>query len=55
MTEQQFYELVKEMREAQRAYFKTRDKSWLNKSKDLEKQVDQAIKEFFDNQIKIEF
>ena len=32
--------LVKEMREAQKEYFRTRDKSMLQRSKELEKAVD---------------
>ena len=38
-----FMELVKEMRSAQKEYFRTRDANVLNRSKDLEKKVDRAI------------
>jgi 6-pyruvoyl-tetrahydropterin synthase len=38
-----FVILVKEMRTAQKEYFRTRDKGLLNKSKRLEKEVDEAI------------
>ena len=33
-------DLVRRMRDAQKEYFKTRDKDVLRKSKDLERQVD---------------
>lgn len=42
MTE--FIQLVREMRKAQKEYFKTRDKDVLAKSKQLEKRVDDEIK-----------
>lgn len=42
MTE--FMQLVREMRKAQKEYFKTRDKDVLAKSKTLEKRVDDEIK-----------
>ena len=42
MTE--FMQLVREMRKAQKEYFKTRDKDVLAKSKQLEKRVDSKIK-----------
>lgn len=35
-----FKDLVRRMREAQKEYFRTRDKDVLRKSKDLERQVD---------------
>lgn len=38
-----FVELVARMRNAQREYFKTRDREVLSQSKKLEKQVDQYI------------
>lgn len=41
--EADFYFLVQKMREYQKAYFKTRDKAVLIRSKELEKQVDEAI------------
>jgi hypothetical protein len=40
----QFVETVREMRAAQIAYFRTRDKDIMRKSMALEKQVDDAIK-----------
>lgn len=43
MTE--FMQLVREMRKAQKEYFKTRDKDVLAKSKQLEKRVDDEIKQ----------
>lgn len=55
MTITEIAELVKTMREAQKAYFKTDYQSaykekqeWLKKSKALEKQVDEAVKELLD-------
>lgn len=39
----QFYQLVKTMRDAQRNYFATRDRQWLDRSKELERQVDDVI------------
>ena len=39
----EFVELVAAMRNAQKEYFRTRHQDWLVKSKELEKQVDQAI------------
>lgn len=39
----EFVEKVAAMREAQRQYFKTRDKEWLNKSKSLEREVDKML------------
>ena len=42
MTE--FMQLVREMRKAQKEYFKTRDRDSLAKSKQLEKRVDNEIK-----------
>ncbi len=38
-----FKELVKQMREAQRQYFATRDREWLREAKRLEKEVDKAL------------
>lgn len=43
MESNEFVKLVADMREAQRNYFKTRDRSWLDKSKALERQVDNQI------------
>ena len=40
----EFMQLVREMRKAQKEYFKTRDKDVLAKSKQLEKRVDDEIK-----------
>lgn len=39
----EFYSLVKEMRKAQKEYFRTRSKDSLMKSKALEKQVDEVL------------
>jgi len=43
MNHSQFIELVREMRFNQRQYFKHRTKGFLEKSKELEKQVDQIL------------
>ena len=43
---EEFFELVKEMRDTQKQYFKTRDSNFLNKSKELEKAVDKALDEY---------
>lgn len=39
-----FFNLVKDMREAQREYFRTRSRECLMKSRDLETRVDEQIK-----------
>jgi phosphate uptake regulator len=44
MTAKEFFKLVIEMRNAQRSYFRTRDKGDLQRSKELEKQVDDEIR-----------
>lgn len=44
MTAREFYDLTKAVREAQRTYFRTRLPSDLEKSKRLEKQLDNEIK-----------
>lgn len=44
MTAQQFQELVREMRFNQKQYFKTRSQTYLRKSQELERQVDQYLK-----------
>ncbi len=43
MTNEEFSALVRDMRTAQNDYFKTRSKDALNKSKRLERQVDEAL------------
>ena len=43
MTAKEFFELVVEMRYAQKNYFKTRNQGYLDRSKNLEKQVDKEI------------
>lgn len=45
MTHEEFVALVKSMRDAQKTYFKTRRFSDMELSKNLERQVDAAIKE----------
>ena len=46
----QFIELVREMRNAQKEYFKTRDKDVLLKSKELERKVDSFLAQQVINQ-----
>ena len=48
MTKEKFYEIVRDMRESQKAYFKNRKKEDLQQSKVLERQVDAELTEFFD-------
>lgn len=43
MNAKEFFNLVSEMRQAQRNYFKTRNQGYLDRSKHLEKQVDAEI------------
>ena len=50
MKSNEFVKLVAQMREAQRSYFKTRHPAWLEKSKMLERQVDNQIKAMTDPQ-----
>lgn len=44
MNAREFFDKVAAMRQAQRDYFKTRDKDTLIRSKTLEKEVDDEIK-----------
>lgn len=44
MTEKDFRELVRRMREAQQNYFRTRRKAYLDHSRSLEKQVDAELR-----------
>lgn len=48
-----FFDKVKDMREAQKKYFKTRDLHDLQYAKVLEMQVDEIIKDISDNQTKL--
>ena len=43
MTAREFFNLVREMREAQKSYFLTRSKDLLEQSKQLEREVDREI------------
>ena len=43
MTAKQFFDIVAEMRQAQKNYFKTRNQGYLDRSKHLEKQIDAEI------------
>ena len=42
MTTGEFADIVQKMREAQKQYFKTHSSEWLDKSKALEKQVQEG-------------
>lgn len=46
MTPDEIIKLAKETRDAQKAYFKTRGYTELDKSKKLEKRLDKAIDEY---------
>ena len=46
MTAQQFFDLVCRMRSAQKQYFRTRSYDDLEESKKLEREVDQALRDF---------
>jgi hypothetical protein len=48
MTLQEFADLVGQMRQAQRDYFRTRKPETLNAAKSLERKVDQACKDLAD-------
>ena len=50
MNNLEFYNLVKEMRQAQKEYFRTRSKDILNRSKELERKVDAELQSINDNQ-----
>lgn len=43
MNAKQFFDKVSEMREAQKAYFRTRTSTDLNRSKALEREIDNEI------------
>lgn len=45
MTAKEFFDLVAEMREKQKEYFRTRSSSVLSESKTLERRVDDEIKQ----------
>lgn len=46
MTPDEIIKLAKETRDAQKAYFKTRGYTELDKSKQLEKRLDKAIEDY---------
>ena len=50
MTARELAELVQQMRDEQRAYFKTRATDHLEESKRLEKQVDVAVRSILQRQ-----
>ena len=43
-------ELVKEMRNAQKCYFRERSPQWLSTAKELERRVDAEVKKLLDSQ-----
>lgn len=45
-TAQDFFDLVKDMRDTQKKYFRTKDSNFLNRAKELEKAVDKALDEY---------
>ena len=49
----EFIELVREMRAAQKEYFKTRSKEVLNRSKELERKVDTELQSINNTQQKL--
>ena len=48
-----FFELVTEMRKLQKRYFSTKDRTTLQRAKDIEAQVDRIIAEKLSNQINL--
>ena len=50
MATEDFYKLVEEMRTAQAKFFRTKDANVLMESKELERQVDRAIREHKESQ-----
>ena len=53
MTHAEFVALVASMREAQKAYFKRRSPSDLDRPRSLEREVDHALKDMRDDQPKL--
>ena len=55
MTQNEFIDLVCKMRAAQKAYFRTRSYEDLDRSKKLEREIDQALRNFSedDNQLSL--
>ena len=45
---EQFVAKVSEMRNAQKTYFRTRPQEFLNRSKSLEREIDKAIADFYE-------
>lgn len=52
-TMKEFVELVREMRAAQKEYFKTRSKDVLSRSKELERKVDAELQSINNTQQKL--
>jgi len=50
---EEFAELVRQMRDAQKSYFKERSPQWLSTAKELERRVDSAVKNVLDAQKKL--
>ena len=55
MNDKEFAKLVSDMRNAQRAYFASREPEMLELSKQLEKQVDKSIAELRTSQMALDF
>lgn len=53
MNNEHFFKLVTEMRTLQKRYFATRDKTTLQRSKDVESRIDKIIEEKLSNQINL--
>ena len=53
MSQAQFILLVRDMRNAQKNYFRTRDKIVLEESKRLEREVDAVIKQYLTPQMEL--
>ena len=53
MNNEQFFELITEMRNLQQRYFTTKDRTTLQRAKDIEAKVDRIIAEKISNQINL--
>lgn len=53
MNYEKLIELVEQMREAQKSYFRDRSQQWLSKAKELERRVDKAVLDHHDKQKKL--
>ena len=53
MNNEQFFELITEMKNLQQRYFSTKDRTTLQRCKDIEAKVDRIIYEKLSNQINL--